>query len=86
MNDLLKRKPSRIADYDHPTSVAYFISVCVNDRKPFFWNVGDHRAGDGEHFGADVEDEVLCWYQIGTHYSMFYYSPIITLDRDCGIF
>ena len=72
MNDLLKRKPSRIADYDHPTSVAYFISVCVNDRKPFFWKVGDDRAGDDEDFGINTEDKTFCCCQLRTHTFVFY--------------
>ena len=40
MNNLPKRKPIRIADYDYSTPGAYFITVCINDRKPILWNVG----------------------------------------------
>ena len=35
-----KRKSIRIADYDYSTPGAYFITICVNDRKPILWNVG----------------------------------------------
>ena len=40
MNELPKRKHIRIEDYDYSTPGAYFITVCVNDRKPILWNVG----------------------------------------------
>ena len=33
MNDLPKRKNIRIAAYDYSTSGAYFITICVKDRK-----------------------------------------------------
>ena len=40
MKELPKRKPMRIADYDYSTPGAYFITVCVDGRKPILWNVG----------------------------------------------
>lgn len=40
MNTLPKRKHIRIENYDYSTPGAYFITVCVNDRKPILWNVG----------------------------------------------
>ena len=40
MNEFPKRKPIRIADYDYSTPGAYFITVCIADRKPILWNVG----------------------------------------------
>ena len=40
MTELPKRKPIRIADYDYSTPGAYFITVCVANRKPILWNVG----------------------------------------------
>ena len=40
MNNNPKRKPIRIADYDYSTPGAYFITVCIADRKPILWNVG----------------------------------------------
>ena len=39
MNDLPKRKQIRIEDYDYSTPGAYFITVCVESRKPILWNV-----------------------------------------------
>ncbi len=33
MNDLPKRKPIRLKDYDYSTPGAYFITICVKDRK-----------------------------------------------------
>ena len=40
MNQLPIRKSIRIADYDYSTPGAYFITVCVDGRKPILWNVG----------------------------------------------
>ncbi|MBR4864773.1 MAG: transposase [Oscillospiraceae bacterium] len=40
MNNLPKRKQIRIEDYDYATPGAYFITVCIQDRKPILWNVG----------------------------------------------
>ena len=40
MTDLPKRKHIRIKDYDYSAPGAYFITVCVSDRKPILWNVG----------------------------------------------
>ena len=38
MNDLPKRKPIRIVDYDYSTPGAYFITVCTTNREKIFWN------------------------------------------------
>lgn len=38
MNNLPKRKPIRIADYDYSTPGAYFITVCTANREKIFWN------------------------------------------------
>ena len=32
-----KRKPNRLKNYDYSTSGAYFITICINDRKNLFW-------------------------------------------------
>ncbi len=32
-NDLPKRKPTRLKDYDYSSPCAYFITICVKDRK-----------------------------------------------------
>lgn len=33
-NQLPTRKPTRIKDYDYSETGAYFVTICVNDRKP----------------------------------------------------
>ena len=38
MNNLPKRKPIRIADYDYPAPGAYFITVCTTNREKIFWS------------------------------------------------
>ena len=35
--ELAKRKPNRLRDYDYSTPGAYFITVCLKDRKPLLW-------------------------------------------------
>ena len=50
MNELPKRKVIRIEDYDYSTPGAYFITVCISDRKPILWNVG---AADCRPYGFD---------------------------------
>ena len=38
MNDLPKRKPIRLEDYDYSTPGAYFITVCTANREKIFWS------------------------------------------------
>ena len=38
MNDLPKRKPIRIENYDYSTAGAYFITVCTANREKLFWD------------------------------------------------
>lgn len=41
-NDFPKRKPNRLRDYDYSTPGAYFITICVKDRKQLLGKiVGD---------------------------------------------
>ena len=50
--DIPRRKPNRLSDYDYSTNGAYFITICVKDRKPI---LGTITVGDGAHdvpFGA----------------------------------
>lgn len=34
-----KRKPNRLTDYDYTQNGAYFITICVNDRKPILSSI-----------------------------------------------
>ena len=45
MEQYPERKPIRLKDYDYSTPGAYFITVCIADRKPILWNVGAATAG-----------------------------------------
>ena len=38
MNELPKRKPIRIEDYDYSTPGSYFITVCTANREKIFWS------------------------------------------------
>ncbi len=37
MSSLVKRKKIRIENYDYSTPGAYFITLCVSDRRPLLW-------------------------------------------------
>ena len=70
MNNLPKRKPIRIIDYDYSTPGAYFITVCTANRENIFWTgVGADiiRPQDVplSTAGKIVEQGIL---QIPTHY------------------
>ena len=75
MNNLSKRKPIRISNYDYSAPGAYFITVCVNDRKPILWNVGAATCRPNlSKIGSVVEKAIL---QIPIHY------PMISVDKYC---
>lgn len=75
MDNLPKRKAIRIKDYDYSTPGAYFITVCINDRKPILWNVGAATCHPNlSEIGSVVETAIL---QIPEHSSM------ISVDKYC---
>ena len=75
MNHLSKRKPIRIKNFDLSTPGAYFITVCVADKKPILWNVGAATCRpDLSKIGAIVEMTIL---QIPEHYSA------VSVDKYC---
>lgn len=75
MNELPKRKPIRICDYDYSTPGAYFITVCVADRKAILWNVGAATCRPNlSKIGTVVETAIL---QIPKCY------PMISVDKYC---
>ena len=75
MIDLPKRKHIRIEDYDYSTLGAYFVTVCVNDRKPIFWNVGAATCRPNlSKIGSVLETAIL---QIPEHY------PAVSVDKYC---
>ena len=75
MNELPKRKQIRIKDYDYSTPGAYFITICVADRKPILWNVGAATCRPNlSKIGTVVETAIL---QIPEHY------PAVSIDKYC---
>ena len=75
MDNLPKRKPIRIEDYDYSTPGAYFITVCVHNRKPILWNVGAATCRPNlSKIGSVVETAIL---QIPEHY------PAVSVDKYC---
>ncbi len=75
MSGLPNRKRIRIENFDYSTPGAYFITVCIMDRKPILWNVGAATCRpDLSHIGSVVETAIL---QIPKHY------PMISVDKYC---
>ena len=90
MEELPKRKHIRIENYDYSTPGAYFITVCIHNRKPILWNVGaatcrpnfDRTLSVGaatcrpnlSKIGSVVETAIL---QISEHY------PMVSIDKYC---
>ena len=75
MADLPKRKQIRIEDYDYSNPGAYFITVCINDRKPVLWNVGAATCRPNlSKIGSIVETAIL---QIPKHYHA------VSVDKYC---
>lgn len=37
MNDLPKRKSIRLNTYDYSSTGAYFVTICTENRKNYFW-------------------------------------------------
>jgi len=68
MDDLPKRKPVRLPEYDYAQNGAYFVTVCTHGRRPLFGRV---RRGDPcgrppippytelSRFGRFAEEEIL---------------------------
>ncbi len=45
MEKLPKRKNIRLNEYDYSQAGYYFITICTNDKKNLFWNVGETYGG-----------------------------------------
>ena len=75
MNEFPKRKPIRIENSNYSTPGAYFITVCIADRKPILWNVGAATCRPNlSKVGTVAETAIL---QIPEHY------PMISVDKYC---
>ena len=79
MNDLPKRKPIRILAYDYSSTGAYFITVCVHDRKPILWNVG---AATCRPYGVDGD---WTYEKVGFYADRSFYLAEIVL-RSCDTY
>ena len=79
MNELPKRKPIRIEDYDYSSPGAYFITVCTANRKNILWNsVGADIIRPQNvplsPIGKIVEQGIL---QVSSHYEC------VSIDKYC---
>lgn len=73
--ELPQRKSIRIADYDYATPGAYFITICIDGRKPILWNVGVATCRPPlSPVGLIVETAIL---QIPKHH------PAVSVDKYC---
>ena len=69
MNNLPKRKPNRLKDFDYSTPGAYFITICTNGREPILWDVGAATCRPNlSKTGTIVKNAIV---QISEHYPMF---------------
>lgn len=75
MNNLPKRKSIRMAGYDYSAPGAYFITVCVADRRAILWNVGAATSRPSLSLIGSVVQTAI--EQIPQHY------PMITVDKYC---
>ena len=65
-----RRKRLRLSEYDYATAGAYFVTICVRDRRCMFGTVVNN-AMSLNSWGRIVED---CWYDLRVHY------PTVDLD------
>ena len=56
MEKLPKRKNIRLKEYDYSQAGYYFVTICTNDKKNLFWNVG---ATCGRQFQKSLIGEIV---------------------------
>ena len=73
MLELPKRKKNRIQDFDYGKVGAYFVTICIENRKPVLWNMDAVGAATCRpqsvalsHLGETID---IAINQIPTHYS-----------------
>ena len=73
MLELPKRKKNRIQDFDYGKVGAYFVTLCIENRKPVLWNMDAVGAATCRpqsvalsHLGETID---IAINQIPTHYS-----------------
>ena len=54
MQGLKKRKEIRLKNYDYSSPGAYFVTICTESRKNYFWN-------------GDIEPKTFTWYNVGAN-------------------
>ena len=67
--DLPKRKPTRLRGYDYSSMGAYFLTICVKDRKYLF------QSSFYDHIIRGEKDYQKIWEYIDTN--------IIRWEKDC---
>ena len=75
MEELVKRKPTRLYRHDYSTPGAYFITVCTKNKEKILSNVGEGLAPPEPHlsvYGKIAEQQLL---ELEERYSN------ITLDK-----
>lgn len=87
MNELPKRKPNRLNNYDYSTNGAYFITICTKNRRCFFWeNVGASIARpydyDLSEYGKIVDDAII---RINDIYPCVYVDKYVVMPNHIHI-
>ena len=52
--ELPKRKDIRLKNYDYSSPGAYFVTICTENRKNYFWN-------------GSIDPQVFDWHSVGAN-------------------
>ena len=52
--ELPKRKDIRLKNYDYSSPGAYFVTICTDNRKNYFWN-------------GSIDPQTFKWYSVGAN-------------------
>ena len=79
MDSLKKRKKIRIENFDYATPGAYFITLCVSDRRPLLW---EHKEFDPAHPEKLPLSAIGMVAEIGINQISDHYQNIV-VDKYC---
>ncbi len=79
MEELPKRKPNRLENFDYSSSGAYFITICTKNREHYFWNTVGASIARLEKtplssYGIIVDDAIKAIPQIYSQVTVDYYT------------
>ncbi|MCL2406513.1 MAG: transposase [Defluviitaleaceae bacterium] len=59
MDELLRRKPNRLKDYDYSRNGCYFVTICVKGRQKLLGNVGANCVRQGIHQNLSAQGKII---------------------------